>query len=198
MKFLSILPLIPIVSGLAVSRGNSPGGVKITEAIYAGSGCNQGTLDVNISPSGDLCPIYTKDLVARDGPNVSITETRKNCLLSLRLEYPKGWSFSVLAVDYNGYLKLGKDTTAQSGTTYYFSDEPTNVLASQVSFEGPLTGRFKRQDDLVWTTWSPCGKGESLLNINQSVLVRGTGTIAGTVTDGDLFGTTVQLKWREC
>lgn len=130
MKFLSILPFPFLVSAVAIiSRGTGipPSGVQITSTAYGGTGCNQGTLSVSVSDAGDICPIVTKNLVAQAGPGISIDSGRKFCQINFGITYPRGYSFTVLAVEYLGYVDLKADSDGYVQSTYYFSGSTDQV-----------------------------------------------------------------------
>jgi len=200
MKFLSILPFVPmLVSAVAIiSRGaeTPPSGVQITSITYGGTGCNQGTLSVSVSNAGGMCPIVTKNLVAQAGPGVSVDDGRKFCQINFGITYPSGYSFTVLAVEYLGYVNLLANSDGYVQSTYYFSGS-TDQVVSRVNFTGPLTTGFDKRDAVVWGTWSPCGTTESSLNVKQEVGVGGNGTIA-SVLENDEFVNAVVLGWKSC
>lgn len=131
MKFLRILPCVPLlVSAVAIiSRDTDtpPSGVQVTSIAYGGSGCNQGTLSVSVSDNGDTCPIVTKNLVAQAGPDISVDDGRKFCQINFGITYPRGYSFTVLAVEYLGYVNLQADADAYVQSTYYFSGSTDQV-----------------------------------------------------------------------
>ncbi|OAX76949.1 hypothetical protein ACJ72_08758, partial [Emergomyces africanus] len=197
-----ILSLFSLASAVALpnpfpqAEDISPSGVQLRGVIYGGSGCKQGTLSIDIDDNGTRCPIRTRDLWASDGPGSSPRDTRKFCQLNFDLVYPQGWSFSILAADYTGYVSLRGGSSAKFKTTYYFSGE-TDQATSTVDFQGPRSGRFETHDVVAWDTWSSCGSTQTLLNVKQEVYVDGTGRLASTSVDGE-FGHVLLLKWRRC
>ncbi|KAK2809727.1 hypothetical protein FQN50_003572 [Emmonsiellopsis sp. PD_5] len=203
MRYLSAIPFLPILaSAIAIpapfpeAEAVSPAGVKIEQIVYAGSGCNQGTLDINVAADGSICPIRTRDLWAADGAGSDYDDHRRFCQLNFVLTYPQGWSFTVFGVDYKGYVSLGSGSTGLVRSSYYFSGE-TDQVVSTIDFTGPTSGRFEKHDAIAWGTWSPCGTTDVMLNVKQEVLVSGSGKIASTSTDGE-FGNIVFLKWKKC
>ncbi|ODH23350.1 hypothetical protein ACO22_05396 [Paracoccidioides brasiliensis] len=230
MKYLSLLFLLPLASAVALpnpfpeSEEVSPAGVHIRGVFYGGSGCKQGSLDIEVDDHGTKCPIRTKDLYAVGGPDTSYPDRRRFCQLNFDLIYPQGWSFSILGAEYKGRVSLQKDSTAWFKTTYYFSGETSQVslltisssaypmplesivtdaaqqkpqAVSRMDFTGPTSKDFEAQDMVVWDTWSPCGNTQTLLNVKQEVSVRGTGKLASTSTEGQ-FGHAVIFKWKRC
>ncbi|EEH41219.1 hypothetical protein PAAG_03505 [Paracoccidioides lutzii Pb01] len=202
MKYLSLLFLLPLASAVALpnpfpeAEEVSPAGVHIRGVSYGGSGCKQGSLDIEVDDNGTKCPIRTKDLYAVSGPDTSYPDRRRFCQLNFDLIYPQGWSFSILGAEYKGYVSLQKDSTAWFKTTYYFSGESSQAV-SRMDFTGPTSKDFEAQDVVVWDTWSPCGNTQTLLNVKQEVSVRGTGKLASTSTEGQ-FGHAVIFKWKRC
>lgn len=119
-----------LVSAVAIiSRGTdtAPSGVEITSTAYSGTGCNQGTLSVSVSEASNICPIVTKDLVAQAGPGISVDDSRKYCQINFGITYPRGYSFTVLAVEYLGYVDLLADSDGYVQSTYYFSGSTDQV-----------------------------------------------------------------------
>ncbi|PGH36428.1 hypothetical protein GX50_00764 [[Emmonsia] crescens] len=202
MKYLSILSLFSLASAVALPNpfpqadDITPAGVHLRGVIYGGTGCNQGTLSIDVDDHGTKCPIRTRDLYARDGPGSSPKDQRRFCQLNFDLVYPQGWSFSVFAADYKGHVSLRSGSTARFSTTYYFSGE-TDQATSTVDFKGPTSKRFEEHDLVAWDTWSPCGSTQTMLNVKQEVYVNGAGRLASTSVDGE-FGHIVFFKWRRC
>jgi hypothetical protein len=59
--------------------------------------------------------------VASIGPGVAVSESRKNCQLILDLQYPQGWSYSILQTTFRGYVAIDAGVTATQEAVYYFS-----------------------------------------------------------------------------
>ncbi|EDN05007.1 secreted protein, putative [Histoplasma capsulatum] len=202
MKCLSVLPLFSLACAAVLpnpfprAEDISPADVKLRGVAYGGSGCNQGTLSIELDDNGTKCPIRTRDLYASSGPGSSPRDQRRFCQLNFDLVYPRGWSFSVFGADYKGSVSLAGESTASFKTTYYFSGE-TNQATSSVGFKGPTSEKFEKHDVVVWDTWSPCGSTQAMLNVKQEVIVHGAGKLASTSMDGE-FGHTVFFKWRRC
>lgn len=103
------------------ATADSPPAFKINNVISGGSGCPQGTIDIDYSNSA-IMPIYfPKDFTASVGPNVPIDQQRKNCQISIDLTYSPGWSYSVYSADYTGYADLDAGVSAQVRALYYFA-----------------------------------------------------------------------------
>lgn len=179
----------------------APGGFKVAKVIYGGSGCPQGSLDVDITSDGKILPItYGKDFAASIGPNTDASQSRKNCQLNLDLRFNPGFQYSVLSADYEGFAKLDQGVTGRVKSTYYFSGEQ-NQVSNSLTFNGPVTGHYLKHDEVEIAVWSPCGSG-ALLNINTDVALTQTSASAkGLLTANESsakFTQSVYIKWREC
>lgn len=155
------------------------------------------------------------------GPGVAITEQRKNCQLTLELEYPGGFQYSILSADYRGYANIDKGITGTLKSTYYFAgkapqvciappDAPCPANAPQTTteytFNGPITGDYLKHDEADSTSvvMSPCGSKGNLLNINSQVRLTSassTSKASGLLTTDstDLkFKQVVYVNWQKC
>jgi hypothetical protein len=65
--------------------------------------------------------------VASLGPGISVTENRKNCQLTVDIQYPGGFQYSILSADYRGYAAIEKGITGTLKSTYYFSGQQAQV-----------------------------------------------------------------------
>lgn len=68
--------------------------------------------------------------VASIGPNIPVTEQRKNCQLTVELEYPGGFQYSILSADYRGYANIEKGISGTLKSTYYFAGKAPQVRES--------------------------------------------------------------------
>jgi hypothetical protein len=157
--------------------------------------------------------------VASIGPNIAVTEQRKNCQLTLELEYPGGFQYSILSADYRGYANIEKGVTGTLKSTYYFAGRAPQVClvslcaccctdppqtSTEYTFKGPVTGDYLKHDeaDSTSTVMSPCGSKGNLLNINSQVRLTTTNSKATgllTTDSTDLkFKQVVYVQWKKC
>ena len=68
--------------------------------------------------------------VASIGPNIARAEQRKNCQLTLELQYPGGFQYSILSADYRGYANIEKGVTGTLKSTYYFAGKAPQISSS--------------------------------------------------------------------
>lgn len=159
--------------------------------------------------------------VASIGPNIAVTEQRKNCQLTIELQYPGGFQYSVLSADYRGYANIEKGITGTLKSTYYFAGlQPqvrsplphiyytaiinTKQSSTDYTFTGPVTGDYLKHDEADSTSvvMSPCGSKGNLLNINSQIRLTSTNSKATgllTTDSTDLkFKQVVYVQWKKC
>jgi hypothetical protein len=223
MKSILALSLasLALASPVPEAPAAAPPSFKIQKVISGGSGCPQGSIDVNFSDSS-IMPIYfSRDFTASVGPSVSATESRKNCQINIDISYSAGWSYAVYSADFYGYADIDAGVTGTVKSTYYFSGEtdqvslPTAVAgglgqkrltswkqsSSTTRLSGPTTGWYNKHDDVEISVWSPCS-GDALLNVNAEVYLTPmgsgkSGTLAA-IKEQARFTNSLYIKWRQC
>jgi hypothetical protein len=104
--------------------------VKILKVGTGGTGCPQGTVNTIISDDQTVVTLIYDTYVASIGPGIAVTEQRKNCQLTLELQYPGGFQYSILSADYRGYANIEKGVTGTLKSTYYFAGLAPQVCGS--------------------------------------------------------------------
>lgn len=159
--------------------------------------------------------------VASIGPNVPVTEQRKNCQLTVELEYPGGFQYSIMSADYRGYANIEKGVSGTLKSTYYFAGQAPQVCvllsepafvslliclktSTEYQFVGPVNGDYVKHDEADSTSvvMSPCGSKGNLLNINSQVRLQSSDSKAKgllTTDSTDLkFKQVVYVQWKKC
>ncbi|KAF2273467.1 uncharacterized protein EI97DRAFT_158900 [Westerdykella ornata] len=193
------LAALSLASPVPDAAAASPPSFKITDVIHGGSGCPQGSIDIDFSDSKILPIRFSKDFTASVGPNVPAEESRKNCQLNIALKYSPGYQYSVYSADYSGWGDLDAGVKGSVKANYYFSGE-TAQCSTELELNGPFSGRYTKHDDVQLSVWSPCG-GDSALNVNAQVALTPLGKGAGTlvaVKESAKFTHSLYIKWRQC
>ncbi|KAI9765011.1 MAG: hypothetical protein M1839_005682 [Geoglossum umbratile] len=205
MKVTSILGLtLALVASPAVAApaGSSPdpGTVHINNIGYGGSGCPQGSASASISGDQTTMTMIFDKYIASIGPNVDITESRKNCQLNIDVRYPAGFQYSIFTADYRGFADLDAGVTGTQKSTYYFSGQ-TQQFSTQSTFKGPVNKDYLEQDKADVVTWSPCAS-EGMVNINSQVRLQSSNPKAkGLLTTDSVdvkFTQILHFQWRKC
>ncbi|KAH7138597.1 hypothetical protein B0J11DRAFT_20568 [Dendryphion nanum] len=179
----------------------APPSFKIADVISGGSGCPQGSIDVDFTDSSVLPIYFGKDFIASVGNGVGADQSRKNCQLNLKIQYSKGWQYTVIRAEYQGWGRLDPGVKGRVNAQYYFSGE-TNSVSTPIYIDGPFNGRWKK-DDSVFTSfgYSSCD-GEALLNVNSDVALTPLGkAVSGTLAqtkENVKLGQSIWFQWRKC
>ncbi|KAF1914148.1 hypothetical protein BDU57DRAFT_500208 [Ampelomyces quisqualis] len=179
----------------------APSSFKITNVVSGGSGCPQGSIDINWSDNR-VFPIYfNKQFTARVGAKTDITDARKNCQINLKLEYEPGFAFSVYQADYAGWADLDDGVTGVVKATYYFSSS-SDQTSSALSLSGPFHGKYFKQDGVELAVWSPCG-GDALFNVNSEVALtplatEGRDGVLASTREGGRLINNLYFAWKKC
>jgi hypothetical protein len=97
------------------------------QVAHGGTGCPQDTSASAVFANTTTLIISFDGFNTSIGPDVPITENRKNCQLNIDLSYPSGTQFSVLSSDSYGYAALDSGVTATQKNIYYFSGDADQV-----------------------------------------------------------------------
>lgn len=179
-----------------------PGYVHIRNISYAGSGCPAGSVARNVSPDLKAFTLLFDQYVAEIGPGIPLANSRKNCQVLIDLDFPSGWSYSVVTVDYRGFADLDRYVTGQQQSAYYFQGQGATARLA-TTFNGPTARDYQIRDQLGLSAvvWSPCG-AQRALNINTQVRLSSTNRNAqGLLTTDSIDGQVSQIygmTWRRC
>jgi len=212
MKFF-LFPLASLFAAISVlatpiaSPHSPPPGLDLSKVYirgikYGGTGCPQGSTSIIISPNRDTFTLIFDKYVASIGPGVDITETRKNCQISVDLQYPGGFQYSLFSADYRGFIGLDKGVSGTQKSTYYFAGRYPQP-STETTWHGPIRKDYFLHDVLPLTSiiWSPCGKSEPL-NINSQIRLHSSDKSAsGLMTTDSVDGKVkfiVGVQWQSC
>ncbi len=182
--------------------------IKSINAI--GSGCSDAsTYSINLSPDRRAFTLAFSEFVAEIGPGLPLSEARKNCSITLTLNIPAGFQYSIGSFNYRGFMDLG-DKVRADHTTEYFFQGTGETGRFQATATGPLTKDFVYTDKVglssvyIPDTWSPCNVDRAL-TINPSIrLTKLSGAAAdvqGLITNDTVDGELTQLfglVYRKC
>lgn len=206
LRFLSIMTAAAtLTASTAFSRDSDrPDYVRVRSISFAGSGCAAGSVTGNIATDFQAFAIFWDSFLAEAGPDVSIRNHRVNCQLSIDLDMPQGWQYTVQSIDQRGYVSLDPRVEALEQTSLYFQGSSATARMS-TTFRGPIDRDYQVRDTIGISqlVWSPCG-AQRALNVNFELRVSNSGNPGGrgliTLMDSlDGFGKTAfTLQWRRC
>ncbi|MFW7377775.1 MAG: DUF4360 domain-containing protein [Oligoflexus sp.] len=198
----------------------NPREIYIQSINYNGTGCPLGTVAENVSPDGQAFTLTFSDYIAEASQWASPRDARKNCQITLNLNVPSGFQYTVASFDYRGFLDLQKGTKANYSTSYYFQGDsqtvrtntswdtlrPVRGVYPAPDWNGDIYGPFSFTQKVGITSlvWSRCGV-QRALNVNTSMAVSvdrrnhaDAEAFIGTDSIDGNFKQKFALMWRRC
>lgn len=183
--------------------------VYIKNFSASGTGCTPGTFERNLSPDKKAFTITYSQFDAEIGPGVDPGRSRKNCSITLNLNVPAGYQYTVGKFNYRGYIAVDPGIRAEMKTLYFFQGNGLQGTYNRTQ-DGPFDNEFVFQDVVGFTTnyvpetWSPCNV-ERAMTLNPTISLsrlpgaspNAAGAIATDSTDGELFQE-FGLAYRRC
>ena len=211
MKFTN--SLFTVVAGLWLSASGfavvDPGAIYIRDIDAAGTGCPAGSVSIDVSPDRQVfTAIFNKFQAVIDpfDPNVALADRHKRCDLSLKVQVPQGYQFSVFKADYQGWYDLQANMSLTQTSSYHFQGNANHIKRSSLSTGGTgRSGEFHFVDQLGVSSfeWSACGAPRNMYisaelrlssNSNNSRGVAGIDAIEGQFKLLNRYG----IQWRRC
>jgi hypothetical protein len=141
------------------------------EITYGGTGCPQGSVSTAISPDGQAVTMTFDQYFAEVGPDTPPV-VRQFCNINLPMNIPPGWQYSLVELDYRGYLYLDPNVEARQTSEYYFQGQQGPSFSSV--WYGAQDRDFDFSDIIGLEThnwaWSPCGEQRHLTVKTSMVL----------------------------
>lgn len=169
--------------------------------MVGGSGCQTGQANAALSPDAATLSILFDKYVVETGAAFGKNIDRKTCEIEVPIQIPRGYSTSVIRVDYRGFNSLPIGSQSRFRVEYYFTgNHGPNFMRA---FYGPLQDDFVVSNAFsgVRPTWSLCG-WDAPLRINTSMLLQSGNTqehAYASVDSADIQAALVyQLDWRSC
>ncbi|HXH76625.1 MAG TPA: DUF4360 domain-containing protein [Bacteriovoracaceae bacterium] len=194
-KLASVTLLVGSLSAFAQDT------IQLGYPAMGGNGCPQGTASASLSPDGTALSIIFDQFLTEAGPASGRTIDRKSCNIAVPVHVPNGFSISVLAVDYRGYVGLPVNASARLSAEYFFAG------AQGPRFVKDFIGRtdndytFQNQLGVQAMVWSPCGADVNL-RVNASMQVRNTNRSLDAIASVDSAdisaGLVYHIQMRRC
>ncbi len=174
--------------------------IQLGQPAYGGNGCPNGSASATLSPDGKSLSVIFDQFVTEAGPASGRTLDRKSCNIAVPVFVPGGFSVSILAVDYRGFVGLPAGATARLQAEYFFAGMQGPRFAQD--FRGRIDQDYTFSNTLgvQAMVWSPCGADVNL-RVNASMMVRNTTRqdALATVDSADFnAGIIYQVQMRRC
>ncbi|RDL35979.1 Secreted protein [Venustampulla echinocandica] len=183
----------------AVTPRNAPSKVKINGISLLGSGCPAGTADVQVDATGTLFEATFSTYEIQTGPGTKAVDWRKNCKLTMNMEFDSGFQFTILDTEMKGFDQIPSGATGQCKNVFSFTGFPGSATYS-LNLPGPSSGNFNLKTSPGIESWSPCGGQTAILNMNTQCSLAPTHLPALIAVDSISGKLTVKfaVSWRNC
>ncbi len=165
-----------------------------------GNGCPAGTASAVVSPDGKQLSIIFDQFVAEAGQGSGRTMDRKSCNIAIPVHVPNGYSISILAVDYRGFVSLPQGATARLTAEYFFAGMRGPQFVKDFWGRQDSDYTFNNALGVQAMVWSPCGADVNL-RVNASMMLKNMSaqTAMATVDSADFSaGIIYQVQMRRC
>jgi len=181
--------------------GFSQDSIQLGYPAYGGNGCPSGTASATLSPDATSLSIIFDQFLTEAGPASGRTIDRKSCNIAVPVHVPNGYSISIIAVDYRGYVGLPRSASARLQAEYFFAGMRGPRFTQDFVGATDRDYTFSNQLGVETLVWSPCGADVNL-RVNASMMVRNTNRgldALATVDSADISaGMIYQVKMRRC
>lgn len=193
---------VVIISAIlaAVLHAHAADDIQLGEPQYGGTGCPAGSASVALSPDAKAISVLFDQYVVEAGG--SRTLDRKNCNIAVPVHVPNGYSVSVMAIDYRGFVALPQGGRAQLSVDYFLAGGGRGVRTSK-TFLGEQASDYLKSDSLALEAivWSACG-ADTILRANTTMLVQSNryrDQALATVDSADIqAGIIYHIQMRRC
>ncbi|KAL2126986.1 hypothetical protein VTI74DRAFT_11502 [Chaetomium olivicolor] len=185
---------------LTVPEKIVPQKVRVFGVSLLGSGCLAGTADVQIDATKTLMEITFSEYIIQTGPGTKAADCRKNCKLTLNLEFDEGFQCILHPRDRHVGLRAGPLGRRGLCTNTFDFTGIQGQSAYLLTLAGPREGPFTLKADPDVVSWSPCGGTAAIMNMNTQCNISPTREQALIAVDriSGKITVNVSLDWRKC
>jgi len=192
------LSLASAALGAVTPRG-APSKVKINGIKLLGSGCPEGTADVQVDATGTLFEATFSTYEVQTGPGTMPADWRKNCKLTMNMEFDSGFQFTILDTEMKGFRQIPSGVTGECKNIFSFTGSPLSATY-RLPLPGPSSGNFDLKTSPGIASWSPCGGQTAILSMNTQCSIAPTNLPALIAVDsiGGKLTVKFAVSWRNC
>lgn len=198
--FVGLAAAIPVETLVVPSVAVSD--VKITDITAIGSGCPAGHAIVNVDATGTIFDVAFDQYIVSAGPGTGSGDSRKNCRMSISLQFPSGYQMSIIETRFQGYASLPAGQTGTCRAAYTFSGDTGQEVVFQKNLASPYEDNYNMLAGVGIESWSRCGGTTAILNVNSEIRITPLNTPSkGTMTVDSFDGSVhviFRANWRNC
>ncbi|KIN05316.1 hypothetical protein OIDMADRAFT_78354, partial [Oidiodendron maius Zn] len=142
---LTLLLGLAAASPLVAERRDAPSKVKVLGISLLGTGCPPGSADVQVDATGTLFEASFSAYEVQTGPGTMAADWRKNCKLTLNMEFDEGFQFSILETDMQGFSEIPSGVKGTCLNVFSFTGGSGTATFKQNL--GPSDGDFDLKSD---------------------------------------------------
>ncbi|TDB87128.1 DUF4360 domain-containing protein [Actinomadura sp. KC216] len=166
-----------------------------------GTGCPRGTVGAQMSGEFEAFVLYFSDYTAQAGGSSAPADARKDCRLSLKMDFRKDFSYAIGKTDYRLTSEVQSNTRATLKANHNFQGNPQNELKTY-EIRGPGNGHFQFTDMPSPLVWKPCGTEPTLDITTELRVFRGpdptkVNSLSLSSDDGSIRQV-YYLQWKPC
>lgn len=202
----------PLLAGALASPGTAdaavvssaaqpPAGQFVVQSIN-GTGCRAADTHVTTRDLSRLNVNFSA-LQARTGGGAPAAARRANCVVSVRADAPRGYTFGVDNILLRGRASLPADAVGTASASSWFVGQPSTATVDR-TVPGPYVATWDLRHVIrpASIAWMPC-RANYPINLNVAVVVRGGARpgVAASMTMDD--GTnepsaSYRFAWKRC
>lgn len=155
---------------------------SLTKVMSNGTGCGGADAAlITLDDKQQALKLVFPGFVAESGPGIDVTQSRKNCVITISASVPNGYQYAIKSIDYQGFVSVEENISMVHSTSLFFEGQGrTENYANDRT--GPYTDGYRVIDNLgMASTWSPCGVSRAL-NINTSLRLKRDDNAADVAT----------------
>ncbi|KAM7211328.1 protein of unknown function (DUF4360) domain containing protein, partial [Rhypophila decipiens] len=145
--------------------------IKILGVNAIGSGCPAGHAYLTIDATGTIFDVAFDEYYVSVGPESPVSDGRKNCRVSINLQFPEGLSMSIIETRFIGYASLSEGQTGTCRAGYTFSGDNSQEVVFQKNLVAPYEDNYSMLAGVGTQSWSKCGATTAVLNVNSEIRI---------------------------
>jgi len=198
----AIVASLALLPGLALADDGKdlipdPAEVTIDVVMSNGSGCSGGLSPESIvlADDGSALLVDMGIVAAQNGQGIAITETYKNCNLSLRLNAPAGWTYRIASAEFDYGARLpDADRTGKLSVETWVQGVGTDRERQELVLSGPIGKRDHARLEFEESVFVPCDMSRALNFKNVAQVSNGTNYARVRYLSPVVYN----LEWKRC
>jgi hypothetical protein len=181
----------------------APPGVAIKSVMVTGNGCPSGSVALDLSSDAQAFTLIFSNFLAQNGPGIPVSQIDEQCLVHVLFDVPKGFIWSIAAVDNRGFANVAPGAQAMQRVGFHMTGQPTD--GPWRAFVGPYLDDWFLRDviDISNREWAKCNGVHQLqihteLRIDPGTSSSGDSSFVTVDSQDDSIVQTYHIDWKKC